>query len=257
MTDEMPVQRFGGRDGLELVYREMGEGWPLVLLHGFMGDGMQWVRHGPAAELARHGHRVILPDLRGHGDSARPHDPDAYPPDVMADDAFALIDHLGLDDYDLGGYSFGARIVLRTLVRGARPAHAIVAGQGLDVISRATSRTSTYRDTLTGIIDGAPVEPDSPAGQLAHWITVHGQDPRALRNVLDTHVPTAREALFGITTPTLVAVGDGDDTHSSADALADALPDARFVRVPGNHFTALAAPEFAAAILALLDGPPR
>ena len=58
--------------------------------------------------LAGQGYRVILPDLRGHGDSARPHDPAAYPPDALADDGLALIEQLGLTDYDLGGYSLGA-----------------------------------------------------------------------------------------------------------------------------------------------------
>ena len=82
----------------------MGAGRPLVLLHGLLGSGAQLADSGPARTLAAQGHQVILPDLRGHGDSARPHDPACYPPDVLADDRLALIDHLGLDDYDLGGY---------------------------------------------------------------------------------------------------------------------------------------------------------
>src|SRR5262245_29669992 len=116
------MPHFTSRDGQELSYREIGRGRPLVLLHGFLAAGSQWLEHGPAAALAGRGHRVILPDLRGHGDSAHPHDPARYPPDCLADDGLALIDRLGLDDYDLGGYSLGARIALRMLVRGARPA---------------------------------------------------------------------------------------------------------------------------------------
>ena len=114
-----------------------------MLLHGFAASGRQWLDHGPAAALAEAGYRVILPDLRGHGDSARPHDPACYPPDVLADDGLALIDGLGLDDYDLGGYSLGGRVVLRMLVRGARPAHAVVAGQGLAAVSGAAAAAST------------------------------------------------------------------------------------------------------------------
>ena len=137
---EPPTHRFPARDGVELAYREIGEGRPLVLLHGFTGSGLQWVSHGHAAAIASSGHRVILPDMRGHGDSARPHDPEAFPPDVLADDTLALIDQLGLDDYDLGGYSLGGTAVVRTLARGARPGRAIVAGQGLGVITGTTSR---------------------------------------------------------------------------------------------------------------------
>jgi pimeloyl-ACP methyl ester carboxylesterase len=118
--------RLAGRDGRELAYLEMGDGRPLVLLHGFAATGRQWLDHGPAAALAAAGYRVILPDLRGHGDSARPDrarpdDPACCPPDVLADDGLALIDGLGLDDYDLGGYSLGGRVVLRMLVRAPGP----------------------------------------------------------------------------------------------------------------------------------------
>jgi len=118
---------FPGRDGVNLAYREVGEGRPLVLLHGLVGDATQWLRHGQAEAIAASGYRVIMPDFRGHGASAKPHDASAYPPDVLADDGLALLDHLGLDDYDLGGYSLGARIVVRMLVRGATPRRAVVA----------------------------------------------------------------------------------------------------------------------------------
>jgi pimeloyl-ACP methyl ester carboxylesterase len=244
------VARYPGRDGADLAYREVGDGRPLVLLHGFLTTGSLWLDHGPATVFARHGYRVILPDLRGHGDSAHPHDPAAYPPDVLADDGLALIDHLGLDDYDLGGYSLGARAVLRMLARGARPTHAIVAGQGLDAVARATSRTSMYHRVLTALAEQTAVDPEDE--DIAQWIT---GDPLALRLVLDTHVPTSPEALRQLPTPTLVAIGDQDDGHSSADLLADALPNARFVRVPGNHFTAFTSPEFAKVTLEFLSRP--
>jgi pimeloyl-ACP methyl ester carboxylesterase len=253
-VEDLPVHRFPGRDGLGLAYRELGSGRPIVLLHGFTGTGWQWVRHGPASAIAGLGYRVILPDLRGHGDSARPHDPASYPPDVLADDGLALIDWLGLDDYDLGGYSLGARVVLRMLVRGAQPARAIVAGQGLDAIDQSTSRTGRYHRLLTAIIDGERFEPGSRGEQTARWIEQSGADPRALRSVLDTHVATPAAALGQVKAPTLVAVGDQDDAHASADALAAALPSAHFTRVPGNHYSALGSPALAAAIIAFLNG---
>jgi pimeloyl-ACP methyl ester carboxylesterase len=244
------VNRFPGRDGVELAYLSLGDGRPLVLLHGFMTTGSLWLDHGPAAAIASRGYRVILPDLRGHGDSARPPDPASYPPDILTEDGLALIDHLGLDDYDLGGYSLGGRIVLRMLARGARPARAIVAAQGLDVVTNATSRTNLYRQVLTAIINGESVD-----DELARWIPRDDGAPMAFRHVLDTHVATPAEALNQIPIPTLVTVGDQDDTHTSADKLAAALPNARFVRVPGNHFTAITSPEFAKVMLEFLGQP--
>ncbi len=129
MTDP-PVHLFARPDGVELAWREVGSGRPFVLLHGLMGSGALLAGQGLVAALAGRGYRVILPDLRGHGDSGRPHDPACYPPDILADDMLALIEHLGLEDYDLGGYSMGGKLVLRLLARGARPAHAVVGGPG-------------------------------------------------------------------------------------------------------------------------------
>ncbi len=249
------VRGFRGRDGVALAYREIGEGRPLVLLHGFLATGLLWLDNGPAPTLAAHGHRIVAPDLRGHGDSARPHAPAAYPPDVLADDGLALIEALGLDDYDLGGYSLGGRVVLRMLVRGARPRRAIVGGQGLDALDPATGRTGGYRRVLTAVAAGEALEPGSPDAELARWIGRLGADPVALLRVLDTYVATHRSALRGVRTPTLVAVGDRDDAHASADALAAALPHGRLVRVPGDHATALAAPALAEAIVGFLSAP--
>jgi pimeloyl-ACP methyl ester carboxylesterase len=86
--------------------------------------------------IAAKGFRVIMPDLRAHGHSARPHDPAAYPPDVLMRDGFALIEHLGLTDYDLGGYSLGARTTVRMLANGAKPRRVILSGMGLTGLVR-------------------------------------------------------------------------------------------------------------------------
>lgn len=254
--------RFTGWDGTGLAYRELGRGRPLVLLHGFTGSSAQWLDSGPAAAIAERGHRVILPDFRGHGASDRPHDPAAYPPDVLADDGLALVEQLGLDDYDLGGCSLGGRIVLRMLARGARPQRAIVAGQSLNAVTSPANQDNRRKHLLSAMAAGRTLEPGSLEEVQAHWISCLGGDPVALGHVLDTHVATPLAALSGITIPVLVAVGTTDHGQVSAAALADALPGARFARVPGDHFTALGSPEFATAVLDFLGSavssrPPR
>jgi pimeloyl-ACP methyl ester carboxylesterase len=244
--------RFAGRDGVTLACCETGYGRPLIMLHGFMGSGSHMLEHGQVRALAEQGYRVIAPDFRGHGFSAKPHDPAAYPRDVLADDGLALVEHLGLSDgqYDLGGYSLGARITVRMLVRGAKPGRAIVAGQGLAKVSGPQGGGPNHR-VLTALIDGVAIEPDSPAAPFAHWISELGADPQALLHVLSSLVPTPEAALRQITIPTLVAIGDQDE-RSDADELAALLHDAHFVRVPGDHGSAFAAPELAAAIAAFL-----
>lgn len=248
----MSAFRFTGRDGVELACSETGSGRPLILLHGFAGTGSQMLDSGLVGALVEQGYRVILPDFRGHGDSARPHDPAAYPPDVLADDGLALVEHLGLGDgnYDLGGYSLGARIVVRMLARGAKPGRAVAAGQGLAKVSGPQGGGMNER-MLTALVDGVALEPDSPDARMAKWILELGGDPLALLYALKSLVPTPESALREIAVPTLIAIGDGDE-RSDADELAALLGDAEFVRVPGDHGTAFAAPELAAAFVSLL-----
>ena len=247
---DIPVRYFPGRDGARLAYQEMGEGRPLILIHGFFSTALvNWVRYGHAAKLAAQGCRVIMPDLRGHGASAKPHDPAAYPPDVLADDGFALIEQLGLVDYDLGGYSLGGRTTLRMLARGATPVRAIVAGMGLEGMLHTSGRGDYFRRVLE--------HPGSFARGSPEWMTeaflkTVGGDPVALLNVLDTFVDTPREALASIDTPTLVLVGEDDHDNGSAEALAAALPAGRYAVVPGNHMSAVTKPELSSAMLDFL-----
>jgi pimeloyl-ACP methyl ester carboxylesterase len=238
--------RFRAFDGVELAYREVGEGRPLVLLHGYLSTAsVNWIRYRQAAHLAARGHRVIMPDLRAHGDSARPHDPLAYPGDVLADDGLALVDHLGLADYDLGGYSLGARTTVRMLVRGAQPGRAIVAGAGLDLVTGAAARSGFFRRVLT---QPGTFERGTPEGQAQAFLRNVGGDPVALLLLLGSAVDTPVAALARIATPALVVVGVDDPEHATAGELAAALGNAELATVPGNHMSAVTKPELGAAI---------
>ncbi len=248
----LPVHHFRGPDGVDLAYRDLGEGRPLVLIHGYVSNALvNWVRYGHAAKLAAAGYRVIMPDLRGHGDSAKPHDPAAYPPDILAEDGLALVRHLGLADYDLGGYSLGGRTTVRMLARGARPARAIVAGMGLEGILDTQGRGGFFRRVFAN--------PGTFARGSIEWATeafvktVNG-DTEALLGVLDTAVDTPREALAGMDLPILVLTGADDNDNGSAADLAKALPHAAHRIVPGNHMSAVTRPEFSDAIVEWLAG---
>jgi pimeloyl-ACP methyl ester carboxylesterase len=249
---DLLVQRFRCVDGVELAWREVGAGRPFVLLHALMGSGAQLAGQGLVPALAGHGYRVILPDLRGHGESGRPHDPGRYPPDILADDMLALIGHLGLDDYDLGGYSMGGKLVLRLLSRDARPAHAVVGGQGLDALDAESDRTDGHRRILGAVASGAVLPAGSREEAMANWIRHSGVDPQAVGLVLGTFVATPAAALQPVTVPTLVIVGDEDSRSATADSLAALLPHGRLVVVPGDHVTTPGAPEFTTAILEFL-----
>lgn len=233
--DDLPVSRFLARDGLELAYRELGEGRPLILIHGFFSTGyVNWIRYGTAGVLAEAGYRVIMPDLRGHGHSAHPHEAGFYPRDVLADDGFDLIEHLGLTDYDLGGYSLGARTTVRMLVRGANPGKAVIAGMGLDGITAVQERNAFFHRVFDGL---GTHERGTAEWRSEAFLRTTGGDPSALRQVLDTSVGASAEELSHVFTPSLVVLGADDDDHGSGPGLADALPLGRYAEIPGNHMS--------------------
>jgi pimeloyl-ACP methyl ester carboxylesterase len=249
---DVPVRYFQAGDGTKLAYREMGDGKPLVLIHGYFSTALvNWVRYGHAAVIAARGRRVIMPDLRGHGDSAKSHDPGAYPPDVLADDGFSLIEHLGLTDYDLGGYSLGGRTTVRMLVRGAMPGRAIVAGMGLEGIVHTGGRSAFFRRVLTHL---GTFERGSIEWMTEAFLKTVGADPVALLHILATFVDTPVEEVARIRTPTLVLVGADDNDNGSAEGLAAALPSGECVSIPGNHMNAVTKPELGTAVANFLDG---
>jgi pimeloyl-ACP methyl ester carboxylesterase len=238
--------RFTVPDGTTLAWHEIGEGRPVVLIHGLFSDAQtNWIKFGHAALIAARGFRVIMPDLRAHGDSAGPHDPAAYPPDVLADDGFALLRHLGLEDYDLGGYSLGGRTCVRMVVRGAAPRRLVVSGMGLEGLLDTKGRSAHFKRILTGL---GTHERGSPEWMAEAFLKTTGGDPEALLPLLDSFVDTPAADLARIAMPTLVVSGSEDGDNGSSEALAAQLADGRFSAVPGNHMSAVTKPDLGRVI---------
>ncbi len=233
-----------------MAYRELGEGRPVILIHGLFSNGWtNWIRYGHASRIAEAGFRVIMPDLRGHGDSAAPHDPAAYPPDILAADGEALLRHLDLADYDLGGYSLGARTVARMLVRGATPRRAVIAGMGLRGLLATGERSGHFRKILTELGNHPR---GSPEWMAEAFLKTTGGDPRAMLSLLDSFVSSSAAEIGAITTPTLVLAGVDDQDNGSAAELAEALTNASLAEVPGGHMSAVLKPELGQAIAEFL-----
>lgn len=243
---------FVAPDGVTLAWHELGEGRPVVLLHGlFSNADTNWIRFGHAEAIAARGFRVVMPDLRAHGTSATPHDPSSYPPGILADDGNALIAHLGLADYDLGGYSLGGRTAVRMVVGGARPRRLVIGGMGLAGLVDATARSDHFRRVLDGL---GSHERGSPEWLAEAFLKTTGGDARALRLLLDSFVDTEEAAIAGIATPTLVVSGADDHDNGSAEALAELLPAGHYVEVPGNHMSAVTNKALGRAIADFLAG---
>lgn len=245
LMSPIEAQHFTSFDGTELAWHELGAGSALVLLHGYFSDARtNWIKFGHAATLAAAGFRVIMPDLRAHGDSAKPHDAAFYPKDVLADDGFALIAHLALTDYDLGGYSLGGRTVARMLVRGAMPRRAIISGMGLMGLTETQARIAHFAKVFAGL---GTHKQGSSEWMAEAFLKTTGGDPVALEHLLYTSVNTSEADLAALTVPLGVICGVDDDDNGSAAALAALVPEAQLVEIPGNHMSAVAKPDLGAA----------
>jgi pimeloyl-ACP methyl ester carboxylesterase len=250
MTSAPDPLLFTSFDGTRLAWRELGEGRPVILLHGYFSDAVtNWLRYGHAEAIAARGFRVIMPDLRAHGASDKPHDPAAYAPDTLTRDGHALIAHLELTDYDLGGYSLGARTASRMMVTGASPGRVVFAGMGLEGLIHTGRRVAHFRNILTHL---GKHERGSPEWLAEAFLKTTKGDPKALLGVLDTFVDTPIEAVRGFMQPTLVVAGAEDRDNGSAQDLAAALPDGRYAEIPGGHMSSVTKPELGRQIAAFL-----
>ncbi|MDG2005022.1 MAG: alpha/beta hydrolase [Novosphingobium sp.] len=239
-----------GHLGARLAIHRMGEGRPVVLLHGLFSSAQtNWIRFGTAAHLVDAGFEAIMPDLRAHGDSDAPHDPSAYPPDVLVQDTLALVEALGLSDYDLCGFSLGARTALAAVLAGLTPRRLVLGGMGLEGLGEWARRTAFFTEAIDHYGSFKHGDPQYVAQQFMKSQKV---DRVAMKLLLASVEDIAPEALSAIPMPTLVVCGDQDQDNGSAPALAAALPDASHAEIPGTHMSSVTQPEFGETIARFL-----
>jgi len=243
---EARVHRWTASDGVELAFHETGEGRPVILLHGLFSDArMNWIKFGTADRIAAAGFRVIMPDLRAQGLSGKPHGEQYYPKGILARDLRELVAHLGLTDFDLGGFSLGARTTVEAVGEGIRPRRAILGGAGLDGL-RNWERRKTFFVEAIALFDS--VQRGDP-----HWLSIQFMKSQKVDRIAAAQLLESFEDAFvtwleAFTMPTLVVCGDQDNDNGSAEELANVLPNATFREVPGTHMTSITKPEFGAAI---------
>lgn len=240
---------FNSFDGTRLHVTEMGSGPPVVLVHGlFSSAQVNWVKYGTAVRLADAGYRLIMPDLRGHGDSdAAEH----WPDDALARDLAALVSHYDLADqgYVLGGFSLGARTVVRALAHGLKPSAAILGGMGLRGIAEVSDRGRWFIRLIEGRGTWKRGDPEYLA---AAFMAANVSQPERLIAMLGQQQPTPAAVLAGLDLPVLVVCGADDHDNGSAAELAAALPQGDYRAIPGTHMTSVTNRAFAETILGFL-----
>lgn len=233
--------------GVRIHYEVEGEGLPLVMMHGFSGSLEGWYDYGYAQEL-RKNYRLILMDARGHGASDKPHDVEAYRPNLFAGDIVAVLDDLGVKKAHYYGYSQGGAIGFKSVARYALSRfYSLIIG-GMSPYSVTAEGEKQWSQQLTSAMQTAvkegmgsfiafnekifgPMPPAAKARTLKN-------DPSALIAMRKAYAewPGASDILASITVPCLVFAGEADAYYLKAKEGAEHMPDATFVSFPGlNH----------------------
>ena len=239
-------------DGVELAYHELGQGRAVILLHGLFSDAkMNWIKFGQAARIAADGFRVIMPDLRAQGLSGKPHGEEYYPQGILARDLRELVAHLEFTEFDLGGFSLGARTTVEAIGEGMKPRRAVLGGAGLEGLRNWRRRKTFFLDAIAMFDTVQRADP--------HWLSIQFMKSQKIDRVaagllLESFEDAFIDWLQAFTMPTLVVCGDQDHDNGSAEELANVLPNAVFHEVPGTHMSSVTKPEFGEAIAQFLSG---
>ncbi len=244
------LKQADGYGDVRIAYQVMGHGPAVILIHGFLSSArMNWASPGISRAIASAGFQIILPDLRGHGQSGAPEHAAAYPPDILAMDMEAVLAAEQVSHYHLVGYSLGARTAVRMVVRGARPEKMVLGGMGLSGILNTDAR----RDYFITAIDNRDRLQRGDAGyEVARFIKSTGTNPMAAIHALRSQVNSSLENQMKIVTPTLVIAGDKDHDNGSARDLAAAMPNATYSEINGDHMSAVINPTLGTEILGFI-----
>jgi pimeloyl-ACP methyl ester carboxylesterase len=241
-------------DGLALAYDAFGPAdarKAIVLVHGFSSNRYEnWKRMGWYDAIAGKGLRGLALDCRGHGE-ALPHDPSMA---AMAKDVFTLMDHAGVERAHLLGFSMGAHIALTAAMNDSgRIDHLVVAGVGGRIFEPAREPEAMAK----AMEAASPDEIGDPMlKSFRHFADEQKEDRLALAACSrGPRSAITRDALAAIRRPALVIAGARDQLAGPPQGLADAIPGAKAVTIPGcDHFSMIAHGLFKASVFDFFDG---
>jgi len=242
---------------VEIAYLDEGEGDPILLVHGFAStSNVNWVYPAWVSELRKNGRRVIALDNRGHGNSGKLYDVEAYHIPTMAGDVTALMDHLEIARADVMGYSLGARMTA-WLARSQpqRLRSAILGGIGMALIDGGGPGENVAAALEAPSLDDVT----DPVGRTFRAFADQTRsDRRALAACLrGSRGLMTKEQVAGIAVPVLIAVGTSDEIAGSAQALGTVIAGAQVLDIPNrDHMRAVGDKVYKAGVLTFLSERP-
>jgi len=252
----VPPSGFFDSDGVKIHYETFGEGYPIILVHGFTANlDVNWL--GPNwVETLKPIRRVVALDCRGHGESDKPHDPEAYGNEIMAGDVLRLMDHLGIEKADLFGYSMGSAISCHLIVHHReRFSSAVLAGTG-DRFFFDSAGASVTNPMADAMLAEDPSQITDPIGKTFRALAdgIPNNDRLALA-ACSQHVrePVDRADLARVDIPVLIVNGENDNVAGNPDQLVAAIPGAKLVLIPDTDHLVVFDPRAKEPVLSFLE----
>ena len=226
-------------EGVRIHYRDVGEGPPLVLQHGFGQTLKAWYLCG-YVEALRKQYRLVLIDSRGHGGSDKPHDPAAYTLELQVADVIAVLDRLKISQTAYWGYSSGGRTAFG-LAKWApgRVSAVIIGGQDACEVRLPAS---------------VRIDPEDPEGSIERIYATTNLAPGAMRAIIHEELRTndftalaaaqqdhssVEDILPSMSMPCLLYAGELDLVYRRMLNYAHSMPCATVVGLPGlSHLSA-------------------
>ena len=249
------------RNGVKIHYEVYGDGPALILTHGYSSTSAMW--EGQIEALSKH-HKLVLWDMRGHGKSDYPADPNAYSEALTIGDIAALLDQIGTRRAIVGGLSLGGYMSLafyRTHPERVAALLIIDTGPGFKKDEARTAWNKRAHETAErferdglSVLKSLSRERSSVTHRDARGLAL------AARGMLTQRDASVMEVLPEIAVPSLIVVG-ADDTPflAASDYMAAKIPGDKKVVIPSaGHAVNIDQPQaFIDAVLPFLGGLPK
>ena len=248
------TSEFFESNGVKIHYETFAQGKPIILIHAWAANlNSSWLNTNWIEALTSK-RWIIALDLRGHGQSGKPHDQGEYSFKIMAQDVLNLMDHLNIDKADIFGYSMGATIAIYLLGHHKeRIRSAILGGAG-------SNPTDRPRQIAHALLAEDPSQISDPLMKLVRSLVEldPNNDLEALALIQTVIEPTFNQVggvgLADVNIPVLIVNGEKDDLRENVNELAAVIPGAKLILIKNcDHISVVSSKLFKKEVLSFLE----
>ena len=240
------VNTFESFDVVKIAYTDEGYGEPILLLHGFLNSRKSWDNTVLKQQLINMGYRVIIPDLRGNGDSDKPKDEGAYGNGAEIKDLVLLMNRLKVEKYKAVGYSRGSIVLAKLLTEDDRIEKAVLGGMGIDFTNPEWDRKIMFANAFKGEVN------QFTKGAVDYAKSINA-DFRSLYLQQKYQPVTSVKELNKLVIEILVISGTDDLDNGSAEDLKNSFVKGKLEKVPGDHNGTYKTEAFSNSIIRFLE----